>query len=54
MCTFGEFIVEGHFVFLQVDEEVGDEGEGLLFHESVHVLLADFDACDIDTLHLKL
>jgi len=46
--------MEGNFVLLQVDKEICYEGQSLLFHESVHIFLADFNACDIDALHLKI
>jgi len=43
--------VQGGFALLQVDEEVGDESQGLLLHQPVHVFLADLDSRDINTLH---
>ena len=50
--TLGDLVMHGDFLFLKVDEEVSDESEGLLLHETVHVLLTDLDAGDIHALHI--
>lgn len=44
--------MEWHLVFLKVDEQICDESQCLLFHESIHIFLANLDPCYIDALHL--
>ena len=41
-----------HLVFLQIHKQVSDEGQGLFLHQAVHVFLTDFDACNVDALHI--
>ena len=54
MSTFGDLIVLVDLLFLDVDEEVGDEGDGLFLHDAVHVFLSDFDANDGIVFHILM
>jgi len=42
-----------YLILLEIDKHIGYESESLVFHQFVHVLLANFDACEIDVIHLQ-